>query len=272
MNGINPLDWDAAEFLILYAFLMLVTLVLRTIIANFVRGDGFNGTLKDADEIAMIAGGRQRFGEAVVARMLATGMLDMPRRGRFAPGTRPANPTSAERAVFAMGSRIKWTKVMAALRDNAQQLEERLVSRGLMMGDGEVWQVRLLQSIPFLFLLGFGWMRVKVGEMRGESVGILTIMMIIAALIGIGLLFKVDRATKAARAELASLRATNDRLRRAPLSEETGMAVALFGTPVLAGTMLSDFHRMRSNDSSGGCGSSDGGGGCGGGGCGGCGG
>lgn len=272
MNGINPLDWDATEFLILYVVLIVVALVLRTIIANFVRGEGHAGTLRDADEIAMVAGGRQRFNEAVIARMLATGMLTMPERGRFAPAHRPANPTGAERAVFAMGSRIKWAKVMSALRDHAFQLEERLVSRGLMMGDGEVWQVRLLQAMPFLFLLGYGWVRVQVGEMRGEAVGNLIVTMIIAALIGLALSLRVDRATKAARAELASLRATNERLRRAPLSEETGMAVALFGTPVLAGTMLSDFHRMRSSDSSGGCGSSDGGSGCGGGGCGGCGG
>ncbi|WP_170234884.1 TIGR04222 domain-containing membrane protein [Croceicoccus sediminis] len=271
MNGSNPLDWDATEFLILYVVLIVVAVILRTIIANFVRGEGYCGTLKDADEIAMVSGGRRRFNEAVVARMLATGMLTMVEIGRFAPANRPANPTGAERAVFALGSRIKWKKVNAALCDNARQLEERLVSRGLMMGDGEVWQVRLLQAVPFLFLLGFGWIRVQVGEMRGEAVGNLIASMTIAALIGIALTFKVDRATKSGRAELASLRATNERLRRAPLSQETGMAVALFGTPVLAGTMLSDFHRMRSSDSGGGCGS-DGGSGCGGGGCGGCGG
>lgn len=271
MNGINPLDWDATEFLILYVVLIVVAVILAVLIANSVRGEGHGGRLKDPDEIAMVSGGRKRFNEAVVARMLATGMLTMVEIGRFAPANRPANPTSAERAVFAMGSRIKWSKVNAALRGNAQQLEERLVSRGMMMGDGEVWQIRLLQALPFLFLLGFGWMRVKVGEMRGEPVGILVAMMIMSALVAISMAFKVSRETRSARAELASLRATNERLRRAPLSQETGMAVALFGTPILAGTMLSDFHRMRSSDSSGGCGS-DGGSGCGGGGCGGCGG
>jgi len=63
----------------------------------------------------------------------------------------------------------------------------------------------------------------------------------------------------------AEARADAARLRRAVPSDEAALAVALFGTAVLAGSYLSDFHGMRSTNGGGdGGSSSDGGSGCGG--------
>jgi hypothetical protein len=90
--------------------------------------------------------------------------------------------------------------------------------------------------------------------------------------------FTVDRRTEAAMSAVEAAKTRAARLKAAPTTPEMGLAVALFGTTVLAGSAYQDFHRLRSSsgdgdggssgDGSGGCGS----GGCGGGGCGGCGG
>ncbi|MBB3988782.1 TIGR04222 domain-containing membrane protein [Croceicoccus naphthovorans] len=272
MHGGNPLDWDANEFLILYGVLIVAAMILRVVIVNWLRPEGHPARIADEDEIAVIAGGPNRYAEAVTARMLATGALTMPGKGQFAVLNRPQRPTQAERALLAIGTRMKWRKVRRALRDHAAGVEERLASRGLYMDRGEAMQVRLLQLVPFAFLLGFGFVRWKVAQIREEDFGFLLIMMFIVVVLSFMAFMKFDRATREAKSELAALRATRDRLRRAPLSEETGMAVALYGTTVLAGTSIAGFHKLRSDSGSGGCGSSDSGGGCGGGGCGGCGG
>ncbi|WP_066555260.1 TIGR04222 domain-containing membrane protein [Croceicoccus bisphenolivorans] len=271
MHGLNPLDWDATEFLILYGVLIVAAIVLRGVIANWLRPEGERATLRDEEEIAILAGGPNRFAEAVTARMLASGMLTMPAKGQFAVAQRGGHATPAERAVIAAGTRSRWSGLRRVLKGHAAQVEQRLADRGIYMDSAEALQVRFLTIVPFLFLLGFGWIRWKVGVAREEDVGFLIVMMAIAAILMLASLGKLDRATRSAKSELASLRATKDRLRRAPRAEETGMAVALYGTTVLAGTSLAGFHTLRSDSGSGGCGSSDGGG-CGGGGCGGCGG
>jgi len=71
-------------------------------------------------------------------------------------------------------------------------------------------------------------------------------------------------------AALATARGGSERLRRAPVAAETGMAVALFGTVVLSASAWGEYHTLRaSSGRSTSSDSSDGGGG--GGGCGGCG-
>ena len=81
--------------------------------------------------------------------------------------------------------------------------------------------------------------------------------------------FAVDRRTKGGLAVVKEAKRRAERLKRAPTQAETGMAVALFGTAVLAGSPLADLHRMRQSDGGSSGGDSGSSGGCGGGGCGG---
>ena len=104
-----------------------------------------------------------------------------------------------------------------------------------------------------------------------------TVLLVLTAVLALWRFFAVDRRTKGGIEAVKHAQGKSDRLRRAPTGDETGQAVALYGTAVLAGTPLAAFHTMRSSNSGdgGGCssdGGGDGGGGCGGGGCGGCGG
>ncbi|MBY0394035.1 MAG: TIGR04222 domain-containing membrane protein, partial [Novosphingobium sp.] len=137
-------------------------------------------------------------------------------------------------------------------------------------------QLRLIQTAPLALLFLFGMAKWIVGTLRDRPVGILTALLIVTAIAAILRFAVIDRRTRAGKAALADARLEADRLRRAAPADETPLAVALFGTTVLTGSWLSDFHRMRAASGSGGdtsssSGCSGGGGGCGGGGCGGCG-
>jgi hypothetical protein len=123
----------------------------------------------------------------------------------------------------------------------------------------------------------FGAIKWGVGTLRDRPVGFLTALLIVTAFVALIRFAKLDAATRSGRRALGEVRRDAARLRSAPVRDEAGMAVALFGTTVLIGSGLSDFHDLRmKSTSSGDGGSGDSGsggdGGCGGGGCGGCGG
>ena len=149
---------------------------------------------------------------------------------------------------------------------------------GLLMDGWTALQLRFWQTTPYLLLFAFGWTKVQIGEARGKPVGFLIALLVITVVFALLRFAVLDRRTRAGKEVIEEARERSERLRRAPAEGETGLAVALFGTAVLAGSAWGDFHRMRAASGDGGSGgggdggSGCGGGGCGGGGCGGCGG
>jgi uncharacterized protein (TIGR04222 family) len=272
----SPFDLTGGPFLTLYAVMFALALVAGLIIPRWLRPEGGSAHGLDADRFAYLAGGRDRFGEALTARLLATRALSLA-RGKFHTEARDAGRTSAERSVVTLPSPFSWGAVSRTLRPHAATVESRLVADGLLIDGGTTLQMRFWQTLPYLLLLGFGAIKLDVGIARDRPVGFLTIFLIVTAIFALVRFLAVDRRTRAAVEALSNARRTSERLRRAPTVNETDMAVALFGTTVLVGSGWSDFHQMRSSSSSGDSGSSsssDGGSGCGGGGggCGGCGG
>jgi uncharacterized protein (TIGR04222 family) len=136
-------------------------------------------------------------------------------------------------------------------------------------------RIRLLQTMPYFLLLGCGAIKLVIGMVRDAPVGFLVALLVVTAIATTLRYHNIDRRTQAGVNAVRSARLEADRLRRAPQSDESGMAVALFGTAVLAGSAFSGLHDMRtasssSDSSSSGC-SSDSSSGCSSG-CGGCGG
>ena len=141
--------------------------------------------------------------------------------------------------------------------------------------------MRFWSTLPYAVLIAFGATKMIVGSLRDRPIGYLTALVVLTVIAGAIRWFTIDRRTRAGRDAVHEARERSLRLRQAPTSPEVGIAVALFGTAVLAGSAFGDFHRLRSNAGSGrdggggscggGGGGSGGGGGCGGGGCGGCG-
>jgi uncharacterized protein (TIGR04222 family) len=272
MTGLGPLDLHGPEFLLLYCELALIALIASFVVPRYLRPEGRPAMAVDENELALLAGGRVRFAEAVAVRLLAAGSAVVQSGGTFQIRDLRRGHTLAERRVVALGSPVRWKDILKAVADPAEAAERKLEQRGLLMDAANAMQLRLIQTAPLLLLFLFGVAKWSVGALRDKPVGILTALLVVtffAALLRFGV---IDRRTRAGMTALADARLAAARMRRAAPSDEAALAVALFGTAVLTGSYLSDFHRMRSGGTGGDSSSSSGcTGGGGSGGCGGCG-
>lgn len=269
----NPLNWNGPAFLALYGALFVAALILAVIIPQRIRPEGRGGGV-DADGLAFLAGARPRMIEAAVARLLASGALVVQDGKRFLRGGGAGGNGALDRALLAAPMPAGWAAFEKAAKPHAGPVERRLIGNGLLIDRGAARQIGLIAALPFVALFGLGIAKLLVGLSRGKPVGFLIAFLVVTAIAILIRIFAVDRRTQRGRIALAEARIRHERLRRAPTNDETGTAVALFGTVVLAGSAFAGLHQMRRDDnSSGGDGSSSGGdgGGCGGG-CGGCGG
>ncbi len=254
--------------------MFVVALILAAIIPGRIRPEGRGGAA-DADGLAFLAGAGPRVVEAAVARLLAAGALVVQDGKRFLRGA-GAGGTGAPRPRAARGfDARRLGGFEKAAKPHVGPVERRLIAGGLILDSGEARRIGLVAALPFIGLFALGIAKLLVGLSRDKPVGFLIAFLVVTAIAILIRIFAVDRRTQRGRLALAEARIRHERLRRAPTNDETGTAVALFGTVVLAGSAFAGLHQMRRDDnSSGGDGSGGGGdgGGCGGGGCGGCGG
>lgn len=268
--SLGPFDLRGGAFLELYAALLVLTVVSGFLIPRWLQPEGRTSPVRDPERLAWLVGGLPRFADAVVARLLASGAVSIAERTRFHVERRNVGRSEAERAFLALPSRATWKDVERTLGRTIPTIRDEMVAAGLAMDARTIRQMRVWQTAPYLMLLAFGAIKWEVGTLRDRPVESLTGLMVVTAVLAVVRLMAVNRRTRAGDAALARARTRSDRLRRAPTSSEVGLAVALFGTVVLAGSPWAAFHHLRR---SGGSDSGDGdGGGCGGGGCGGCGG
>jgi uncharacterized protein (TIGR04222 family) len=275
--GLGPFDLTGGPFLLLYGVLFLLAVLGCFALSEWLRPEGRPGKADDADELAVLAGGAPRLAEAIVARLLADHAMDITDRRELRIHRSEAVRSTAERRVMALASPATWKDVLGAIKVEAEVIEARLERKGLLMDAATRKQMRFWQTSPLFALMVFGAIKWGVGTLRDRPVGFLTALLIVTAFVALIRFAKLDAATRSGRRALGEVRRDAARLRSAPVRDEAGMAVALFGTTVLIGSGLSDFHDLRmKSTSSGDGGSGDSGsggdGGCGGGGCGGCGG
>ncbi len=277
VTGLGPFDLHGGPFLMLYGGLLIAAVIASVGIARWLRPEGRKLAETDPDALAYLAGGTSRMAESLVAGLLEVKALVLEGRDKFRivndqPAARPAS-----RAILTLPSPASWTDVARAAKMPATAMKLRLIRSGLMIDEATALQLRFWQALPYLLLIGFGVIKWQIGVARDRPVGFLIALLAVTAVMALVRFLAVDRRTKAGLAALAATRTRFDRLRRAPARGEAELAVALFGTTVLAGSAWADFHRMRmasggdagiSSDSGS---SSSGGSGCGGGGCGGCG-
>ncbi len=276
MMGLGPFDLTGGPFLMLYIALLFAALVAGFVIPRRSRPPGRTQAVTDPDMLAVLAGGKNRFVEALVARLLSRGALVLSGSNAFTPKPGAHGDTAAEQRVMGLSAPIKWSTIQLQVGDYIEPVTRKLAGAGLYMTNEEAARVRWAQTLPYVLLIGFGTIKLMIGEAREKPVGFLFGLLLLTAICAAIRWSTLDRRTQAGHDAVAEATSLNERLKRAPTTGEVGVAVALFGTAVLAGSEWNDFHRMRSagdgGSSSGDSGSSDGGGsGCGGG-CGGCGG
>jgi uncharacterized protein (TIGR04222 family) len=216
--------------------------------------------------------GKERFAEVVAARLLQRGALKV-EKSRLVRLS-GSGGSALENEVLRAGDQISWKALRRVTDRGAARIEDGLIQRGLLMDRGEWLQLGFFAVLPLLALMVFGAAKVFVGQSRDRPVEFLLFFLFVTACVVAARWSGTDKRTKAGLAVRDDALDSFTRLSQAHTADETGMAVALFGTSILATSELGDFHRMRSSGSSdGGGGSGDGGGdgGGGGGGCGGCG-
>ncbi len=265
----DPFDWNGPAFLILYVVLIVGAVISSMVIAAQRRPEGSARGTDDADSLAYLAGGAVRFGDALVARLLARGALVMTTAKTFSVRMRESGTTAAERAVLALHAPIGWSTIASTLKGHDEPLTRDMERRGLLMSPGDAATLRWWTALPFIGIFGIGAIKLAVGLSRDKPVGFLTIFLIVAAVAILITLFSGDRRTQGGIRAVSDAREKQRRLKVAPTRAETGLAVALFGTGVLAASGFADFHKLRQSSGDSGSsgssdGSSDGGGGCGG--------
>lgn len=271
---LGPFDLSGGPFLILYTGLLLLALTAAIGLPFWLRPEGRAHRVTHPDQLAYLAGGRTRFLDALVTRLLTAGLLAISPRRKLAAQGPGGGHSPAEIAILRLPGEFGWAEIERTARDYAEPVERALVRDGLLMDAGEALRLRLWQTLPLLAALLFGAIKWEVGTMRDKPVGILTFLLLLTLAAAVIRFLVLDRRTQAGIRALGQAQADADRLRRAPLPEEMGLAVALYGTAILAGSYWSDYHALRRASGSDGGSSSDSGSGDGGGGggCGGCGG
>lgn len=273
--GLGIFDLTGGPFLALYGVLLVTAIVAGFAIPRWLRPEGRQARLTDPDQIAYLAGGSVRYTDTVVARLLAAGKIAIEGRSNARIVAGPVLVAGPERSVLALPTPAPWGRVIKAVSGHGRAVEEQLVRADLLIDAATALQLRVWQTVPYLMLLLFGAIKWDIGSERGRPVGFLTALLAITAIFALIRFISVDRRTRGGMEALKGLREGADRLRRAPTTDETALAVALFGTTVLAGSEWNAYHAMRAaSGSADGGSSSDSGGsgsGCGGGGCGGCG-
>jgi uncharacterized protein (TIGR04222 family) len=267
----NPFDWTAEPFLALYVAVAAIV---------FLWGFGVRSTIGPAAsatrqlsvlEIAYLAGGARRFGDAVLLS-LTSGNGATISSNDYKITVTSQTPLAVLRgrpSLLQFQPGMTRQEFQTAVKPFLEQVQERLQQLGYCPTDEQMTAFRM-SVLPFVgLLLMFGMTKAFIGAERHHPVGILVVLLFLTGLGGI-LLAKRPTRTRAGKDVLRDYQASKARAARAPLDHELLLAVALSGTVVLSGTAYGSVHAAAQTMKSGGDGGSGCGGGGGGGGCGGC--
>lgn len=274
---LNPLDFDGPAFLGFYVALFLVCIGIAVLLRRQLIdiGGERRGAALDTWATAYLAGGTQRVVDAGIASLLASGQAQWddhkksleiahPQQVRDYPLDGIARAAAAEPSLSRVARRVD---------GHIERIRNALLANKLLIDDSRRWLIGFSCALPFALLSVLGVAKIIVGLTRGRPVGFLIVLTLIAAGGALLLLFNRPERSRAGDRALREMNTRHAHARRAPRDADIGLAVALAGTAVLAGTAYASFHDFRSpgsgdsgsNSSStdSGC-SSDSGGGCGG--------
>lgn len=266
-------SWTGSDFLLFYTMLLGMATFAAWWIPLHLREPGRRGESDDLESIALLAGGRQRMADSLLADLYVRGALVPADKGKLHVAARDLPVSPGGKALLAIDAPVTLDEARRAIHVHADRVAARLRRAGLLLRPEEHNRLRWLSVAPFGALLALGLYRLRAGSMLDEPVGFLIVLLILTVVLAVIRFATCDPRTAAGKAAVQQMRARSGRFSRAPRPEEAAMAVALFGTGVLVGIPWEPVHAMRQRDGDGGGadGSSDGGG-DGGGGCGGCGG
>ena len=291
-GGVNPFELKNSEFL----SLLIGSLVGAVIAGRLIRWSMNTPNPQPEDDTielnweqtAFLAGGAGRLTTAAVARLVGRGFarVDENTKTLFPSGPMPDDVSAVEKAVLyalpVANEVIALKSVQAAVEAAYASPAARLEQDGILLSKAEQTRVGVTALMPLgLVLLCLGLPRLINGLQGNHNVVFLVMTMGFGGLFCLVLILAGSlRLSKRGQAILAGQKARHEVLKQGTKWEsngDAGMAVALFGTAVLAGSAiapLQTWYPRQTNEASSsgcstGCGSGCGGGDGGGGGCGG---
>jgi uncharacterized protein (TIGR04222 family) len=265
----NPLNWTAGPFLTFYVSIAgLVWLAAWLVRRNIGEGARAHPILT-TPELAYLAGGEQRVGDAVIAGLLASNAAAISPDGRTIEVDGAKLGTQPDLAPFArpgLSGEMKRLEFQHRMGLGVNALGKKLEQLGLCPDPSLLPAYRLKVLALFAVPLLLGIAKVQIGMERQKPVGFLIILLIITAIVTLYFL-SAPRLTRAGHEVLAAAQLQYSRAARAPLENELMLAVTLTGLVVLSGTPYDALYaasRADGGSGGGGCGGGGGGGGCGG--------
>jgi uncharacterized protein (TIGR04222 family) len=283
-GGLNPYALKNDQFLMVMVFALISAVCVGRVMRSVLRKPD---PLPEDDareltweETAFLAGGAGRLATATIARLVGRGLaeVDTDTKRLVAIGPTPDDVSGAERAVLRMMPVANDVTALKPVQDAVEATfaarSIRMQEEGLLLSETDKARIWLLSLIPLaLVLLCLSAPRLVMGVIGNHPVGYLVGISLVGGLVGAG--FTVAgtlRLSNRGQALLAKQKERHDALRAGTKWEsgsDAGMAVALFGTAVLAGTTVAAlqtwYPRQTGDASSGGCGGGGCGSGCGGG-------
>jgi uncharacterized protein (TIGR04222 family) len=269
----NPLDWTASPFLTLYLTIAIIVFAWGFSQRSRIGPAAQASRRLSPLELAYLAGGDRRVGDAVLLSLTSGHGATIDPRGHKITVTdqTPLTALLGRPPSLSVSPDMTRQQFQTAVKPIVERVRLRLQELGYCPTDEQATSFRMT-ILPFIgLLLGFGMTKAFVGAERHHPIGILIVLLILTTIGGIVLAVRPTR-TRSGQDVLESYQASHARAARAPLDHELLLAVALSGAVVLSGTAYAPVYAasraMSSGDGgSSGCGGGDGGGG---GGCGGC--
>ncbi|MBN9121804.1 MAG: TIGR04222 domain-containing membrane protein [Planctomycetes bacterium] len=286
-GGWNPFALKNADFLTVLAVSLVGAVCVGRVVRSVLRKPNpapeDDATELDWEQTAYLAGGAGRLMTAAVARVVGRGLADVTADGTRLRLTGPV-PNDVSRVEKAVLDGLPVSNDTTALKPLQDAVEaafareaDRMEMNGLTLTTADKIRIGLASLIPLaLVLLCLATPRLVMGVQGNKPTGYLQTMMAVGGVLGLILALAGSlRLSNRGQALLAKQKERHEALKSGTKwehNEQAGMAVALFGTAVLAGTAiatLQTWYPRQTSEASGGCSTGCGSGCGGGGGCGG---
>ena len=215
----------------LYLGLLLLPALAAAIRLGALRHGRAGGAPERAEELAVLTGGRRRFGEYVVASLLDQQIVRLSGNGWLSrvKGT-AADPVGREALsrIGKHGSSVERVCDAAAEHRTALELETGLVGRGLLADPRKVRATWVGTAVAYWLVLVLGVVRLIAGASTGHPVGILLGLLAVGTAVAIAVTVKARnrpqvKATSAGKAAAEAARAAGT------LTSGPAGAVAAYG-------------------------------------------
>ncbi|WP_410569724.1 TIGR04222 domain-containing membrane protein [Amycolatopsis sp. cmx-4-61] len=172
----------------LYGGLLLLPALAAVVRAGLVLRGRAGGGPDRPEELALLTGGRRRFGEYVVAGLLERQVVRLAGNGQLSRVTGTA-PDTVGREVLSRigkhGSSIERVCNAAANHKVARELETALIDRGLLADPRKLRSTWIATAVAYWAVVAAGLVRLIAGASTGHPVGILLGLLAVGTVVAI---------------------------------------------------------------------------------------